>query len=273
MAEAEIPVISNKRRRIASRFSRFLMFTAFVFLIGGLGGIWLDRILLPTLLVRYPALNQYEYIKLMGERTTIIHETEQVQISQEEGAATAIDRVRPSVTEIMAKDANGQYASIGTGIILTSDGYILTPLKNILDGSTVNQELQVRLKGGSVYPASVISQDTDYSLAVIKIAANNLSVIPYIETDDLRLGDRLIIVDDAINTDIISKILDSYVMPGATDSSYQKRIQIVQNLGTDVSGAAVINIEGRLVGVAQEANIIIPISEIRDYINKSVAQK
>lgn len=266
-------IVPAKKRRVVVRAAKSLAFVVFVFVIGGLGGVWLDRVLLPTLLVKYPSLNQYEYLKLMGERTTIIHETEEVNISQEEGAASAIEKVRPSITEIMAKDANGQYASIGTGIILTSDGYILTPLKNVLLTGAVDPELQVRLRNGSSYAATLVSQDNDYSLAILKIPANNLSVIPYIDTDDLRLGDRLIIVDDAINTDIISKILEQYIMPGATDSSYQKRIQIVQDLGTNASGAAVINIEGRLVGVGQEANIVIPISEIRGYINQSVAQK
>jgi hypothetical protein len=55
-------------------------------------------------------------------------------------------------------------------------------------------------------------------------------------------------------------------MPGSTDSSFQKRIQIVQNLGQTSSGAAVINVEGKLVGVAQEANLIIPLNEIKSYI-------
>jgi small nuclear ribonucleoprotein (snRNP)-like protein len=263
-------LMQPKKKRLAKKLSKMAIFLLSVFLIGGLGGVWLDRIFLPNLLVKYPDLNQYELLKRMNERTTIIRETEEVKISQEEGAAEAIARVRPSVTEVLAKNVKGQFAKIGTGVILTSDGYLITPLKNIYISETVNPEIQVKLKDGNTYEATVISQDTDYNLAILKIDQSNLSVIPYADTDNIRLGEKLIIIDDVIITDIVSKTIDNYIMPGSTDSSFQKRIQIVQNLGQISSGAAVINIEGKLVGVGQEANLIIPIGEIRDYIETGI---
>jgi S1-C subfamily serine protease len=255
-----------KKKIFLTKASRLVAFAVFVFLIGGFGGVWLDRILLPNLLVEYPSLNQYDLLKRMNERTTIVRETEEVTISQEEGTADAIERVRPSVTEIMTKDASGQYAPIGTGIILTSDGYVLTPLKNIYSGANLNADLQVRLKDGTSSAAEIISQNTDYSLAILKIDQSNLPVIPYADSDNLRLGEKLIIVDDTIVTDIISRTINDYKMPGSTDSSYQQRIQIVQDLGVTSSGAAVINVEGKLVGVGQEGNLIIPIGELREYV-------
>lgn len=269
----EIPASPNKKKRVAKKLSRLIVFVVSVFLIGGLGGIWLDRILLPTLLTQYPALNQYEYLKRINERTTIIRETQDIKISQEEGVTQAIERVRPSVTEILAKGADGQFTKIGTGIILTSDGYLITPLKNIYTGDIINPEIQVKLKDGSTSAAEVISQNADYSLAILKIDKSNLSVIPYADSDSMKLGDKLILVNDAIVTDIISKTINDYIMPGSTDSSFQKRILIVQNLALTSSGAAVINVEGKLVGVGQEANLIIPISEIKSYIEKGITKQ
>lgn len=279
--DREIPISTNKKKRIARKLSKLVAFVVSVFLIGGLGGIWLDRILLPTLLTQYPALNQYEYLKRINERTTIIRETQDIKISQEEGVTQAIERVRPSVTEILAKGADGQFTKIGTGIILTSDGYLITPLKNIYTGDIINPEIQVRMKNGDVYTTRIISPDTNYNLAILKaekrlsdqMSASNLSVIPYADSDSMKLGDRLILVDDAIVTDIISKTIDNYIMPGSTDSKPQKRILIVQNLALTSSGAAVINVEGKLVGVGQEANLIIPIGEIKSYIEKGITKQ
>ena len=278
--DKEIPIVADKKKSVAKKLSKLVVLVVSVFLIGGLGGVWLDRVFLPNLLVRYPAFNQYEYLKRMNERTTIIHETEEVKITQEEGTTQAIERVRPSVAEILAKGADGQFAKIGTGIILTSDGYLITPLKNIYAGTTVNTEIQVKLKSGDIYTAKIISPDTNHGLAILRmekrlsdqLSANNLPVIPYADSDSMKLGDKLILVDDAIVTDIISRTIDNYIMPGSTDSKTQKRILIVQNLGQTSSGAAVINVEGKLVGVAQEANLIIPISEIKDYINKAITK-
>jgi len=269
LAAAEKPQ-SKKGRRLAKKTAKLAVCAALIFFIGGLGGVWLDRILLPTLLVKYPGLNQYDYLKRMNERTTIIHETEEVRISQEEGATAAIERVRPSIVRIMSKDGSGQYAEIGTGIILTSDGYILTPLRNIYSDQTLNTDLQVKLYGGSTHPAQISAQNPDYSLAILKIDESNLPVIPYADSDSLQPGERLIIVDDAINTDIISRLLDDYVMPGSTASAPQKRIQIVQDLGTGSAGAAIINVEGKLVGIGQEANIVIPLNAIKSFIDQGV---
>lgn len=262
-----------ENRLSAKKASKLIAFSVFVFLIGGFGGVWLDRMFLPNLLVEYPDLNQYDFLKRMNERTTIVHETKNITISQEEGAASAIERVRPSVTEIMAKNAGGQYAPIGTGIILTSDGYVLTPLKNIYSGTNLNADLQVRLKDGTLLPAAIASQNTDFQLAILKIDRNNLPVIPYASSDNLRLGERLIIIDSAIATDIISRIIDEYKMPGSTGSSYQQRIQTVRDFGQASAGAAVINIEGKLVGVGQEGNLIIPIGELREYIAAGIVKQ
>ncbi len=263
----------SKKKLLLRKASKMIVLSIFVFLIGGFGGVWLDRIFLPNLLVEYPSLNRYDLLKRVNERTTIVRETENVTISQEEGTAEAIERVRPSVTEIMARDASGQYTPIGTGIIFTSDGYVLTPLKNIYSGTGLNMDIQVRLKDGASSAAEIISQSTDYSLAILKIDRGNLPVIPYADSGNLRLGEKLIIVDNTIVTDIISRIINDYTMPGSTDSSYQQRIQIVQNLGQTSSGAAVINVEGKLVGVGQEGNLVIPIGQLRDYVATGIVKQ
>lgn len=268
--EIKEEITVSRKKNPLKKIVKILFFCLFVFLLGGLGGVWLDRIFLPTLLVKYPLLNQYELLKRVNERTTVVYETRDIKISQEEAASSAIEKTKPTIAEIMAKNETGSYVKIGTGIILTSDGYLITPLKNIYSGEALNQDIQVKLANGKSYTAGIAAQNPNYGLAILKISESNLSVIPYANSEELKLGEKIIVVDDAIVTDIISKFIDNYVMPGSTDSSFQKRIQIVQNLGDAYIGSAVINLEGRLVGVEQGANIVIPISEVREFINQSV---
>lgn len=280
--KAELDVISpaekRKKKNIAKMVAKFLIFTMFVFLIGGLGGIWWDRLVLPNLLVEYPQLNQYGFLKQVNERTTIVRETENVKISEEQAISDVIEKTRPTTVDVMAKNASGQFDKIGSGIILTSDGYIITPLKNIYANAAaqnkqvVNKEIQVKLTSGRTYDAKVIAQNSDYSQAILKIDENNLPVIPYANYDGLKLGQRLVILDDAISTDIISRLITDYKMPGSTNSSLQKRIQIVQSLNDNSAGVAIINLEGQLIGVEQGANIVIPISEVKEFIDKSVTK-
>lgn len=270
----EIPPekMKKKNRHLVKRLSKFIALTAFIFIIGGLGGVWIDRIALPTITVRYPELNQYDFLKRLNERTTIVRETQEIRISQEEATSSAVEKTQATVVEIRTKNNQGVYTSIGTGIILTSDGYIITPLKNIFIGEAINQDIQVKFKNGKTYPAQISAQNQNYSLAILKISENNLPVIPYADMADVKLGQKLIILDNRIVTDIVSRIIEEYKMPGSTDSAFQKRIQIVQNLGTDFAGAAIISLDGRLVGVGQDADIIIPISEIREFIEKSTGK-
>lgn len=267
----------KKWKKISKKILR-LAFAGFsMFLIGGLGGIWLDRIFFPTLLVKYPQLGRYEYLKQMNERVTVVKETEEIRISQEQDISDTIEKVSPSIVEVWTKNQSGQFEKAGSGIILTSDGYVITPLQNIYAKSGANnipvKELQIKLSSGKTYDAKVAVQNNNYSLAMLKIAENNLSVIPYSDPADLKLGQKMIIVNDAVTTDIISKFIDDYKMPSSTDSSLQKRIQIVQKLPDTAAGSAVINLEGRLVGVEQGENIVIPISEIKEFIDKSVKKE
>jgi S1-C subfamily serine protease len=269
--------VPKKLRNVAKKIAKFIVFAIFVFFIGGLGGIWLDRIFFPTLLVEYPQLNQYDYLKRVSERTTIVRETQEVKISQEEAISDTIDKVSPAVAEVLVKTVAGQFQETGSGIILTSDGYMITPLQNIFtkngNSNVISKDIQIKLKDGRTYAAQVAAQNANYSLAILKISENNLSVIPYSSPEDLKLGQKLIIINSAVTTDIISRFVDDYKMPGSTDSALQKRIQIAQKLDASSTGSAVISVDGKLVGVEQGENIVIPISEIKDFIDKSVAAK
>lgn len=266
----------KKRKNIAVGMAKLIVSMIFVFVIGGLGGIWLDRIFIPTLLVKYPELSQYEYLKNVSERTTVVHETQEVKISEEEAISDVIEKMSPAVVEVLEKNASGQAETTGSGIILTSDGYIITPLQNIFartgNANTVSPDTQIRLKNGKTYSARLVAQDANYSLAMLKIDENNLSVIPYANAEDLKLGQKVIILNDTVGTDIISKFIDNYIMPNSTDSSFQKRIQISQKLAATSAGSAVMGVDGKLIGVEQGENIVIPLSEMKEFIDKSVAK-
>lgn len=264
------PARPARPKRAPRLLLRFGIFTAFVFLVGGFGGVWLDRILLPTLLVKYPELSRFEYLKRVNERTTIVHETEEITVSQEKNISDTIEKVSPAMVRVRNRQTDGQFKEVGSGIILTSDGYLITPLQNLYAGKEESPAIEVQLKSGKVYAATVRARDTNYGQAILKIEENNLPVIPYAGAKDLKLGQKLVIINDAVATDIISKLLDQYQMPGSTASAPQKRIQIGQSLGTAFAGSAVIDVEGKLVGVEQGGDIVIPLSEIKSFIDRSI---
>ena len=94
-------------------------------------------------------------------------------MSNEDAYVEAILKASPSVINISSKKNNGtrlfnggsKNAVVGSGIIISNDGYIITNL-HVIEGTRV---VEVEMDNGQVYPASLIGFDQRSDLAVIKI--------------------------------------------------------------------------------------------------------
>lgn len=279
----------KKKNNKLVRLVNFASLIVFVLIIGGMGGIAMDRFAIPYLMAKYPELNQYEFLKRVNERTTIVKVTEEVKISEDTAIVEAIKKVFPSIVQILAPDDlnNDEYAYKGTGIILTSDGYIITSLKNIsgkeetpsVSAETKKKEgeinnnkilLKVRLSDSATYDAEIINENAEKDLAIIKINEKNLPVLPLANSDELELGEKLVIIDDSIAVDIISKFINDYIPTSSTNAKPQKRAMISQHLDSSFSGAAVANLKGEIIGISGGDNLFIATNELKEFINSVI---
>ena len=270
-------------RRI-KKVMNFIALLIFVLVIGGTGGILIDRFALPYLFVKYPDLNQYEFLKPINERTTVVEVIKEIRISEEKAVIEAIKKSRPSiveVTEIVKGKENPAFKN--SGIILTNDGLIITSAKNI-NGERKN--IQVKLSNGEVYPAELVYEEELNELAIIKIEQVNLPVVTFADSDNLELGEKLIIFNSSVVTDIVSKLIDDYPISLKTNASeseseeeneseeeieeiiIQKRIKIVNVLNDSFDKAPVINLKGEIIGLSQTGNLLIPMNEINKFIDE-----
>lgn len=252
---------------------RSIFFIVFVLLVGGAGGILMDRIALPSLLVKYPELNHYEFLKRINERTVIIEKTEEIKISEDRAIPEAIKKVSPSVVEILEFSA-GNNAPIykGSGIILTNDGLIITSIENITieknDSEEENAEantIKVKLKAEKIYNTELVKIDLPTNLAIIKIEETDLPVIALSNSENLELGEKVIIIDSSVVTDIISKFIDNHDREEIT-----KRVKIINSLKSSFNGSPVINVKGEIIGISQSGNLFIPTNEITDFIETAM---
>ena len=268
-----------RRIKKAINFAALLIF---VFVVGGTGGIFIDRFALPYLFVRYPNLNQYEFLKPINERTTVIEVIKEVRISEEKAIVEAIKKARPSIVEVAEiREEEEKPASKNSGIILTNDGLIITSAKNINNG---RRDIQVKLSNGKVYPAELVYKDELNELAIIKIEEINLPVVTFADSDNLELGEKLIIFNSSVVTDIVSKLIDDYVVSIKNDesededneeeteikSTIQKRIKIVNVLDNSFDKSPAINLKGEIVGLSQTGDLVIPINEIEKFIDEAM---
>ncbi len=137
--------------------------------------------------------------------------------------------------------------SLGSGVILRPDGYIVTNC-HVIQGA---QENTVKLASEVEYPARLVGQDPFTDLAVIKIDATNLPTVSLGDSTRLRVGEWVIAVGSplglaqTVTQGIVSALGRRNI--GITD--YEDFIQTDAAINPGNSGGALVNLDGELVGI------------------------
>tara|TARA_R110001583_G_scaffold10417_8_gene47915 strand:+ start:11793 stop:13307 length:1515 start_codon:yes stop_codon:yes gene_type:complete len=146
----------------------------------------------------------------------------------------------------------GPQARVGTGsgVIINSDGYIVTN-NHVIDGA---DDIEISLHDNRVYKAKVIGTDPTTDLALLQIKEKNLTHIPFVDSDKIEVGEWVLAVGNPFN-------LNSTVTAGIV-SAKSRNINILQNrsaiesfIQTDAainpgnSGGALVDLKGGLVGI------------------------
>lgn len=139
----------------------------------------------------------------------------------------------------------------GSGVIISSDGYIVTN-NHVIENST---EIEVVLNNRRSYEATLIGRDPSTDLALLKIEADSLKAIPFGSSENLKVGEWVLAIGNPFNltstvtSGIVSakgrniNILDS--RRGAIESFIQTDAAV--NPGN--SGGALVNTNGELIGI------------------------
>ena len=138
----------------------------------------------------------------------------------------------------------------GSGVIIREDGYIVTNNHVVADASKV----RVTLYNDKTYDATVVGTDPATDVALIKIDEKGLPVIPFADSDELRLGEWVLAIGSPY--DLRSTITAGIVSAkGRSMPHYNGEFKIESFIQTDAavnpgnSGGALVNKKGELVGV------------------------
>ncbi len=140
---------------------------------------------------------------------------------------------------------------VGSGVIVSDDGYILTN-NHVIEGTDA---IKVTLSNGKEYDAELVGRDDAQSdvggsdLAVIKIEAKELPVLPFGDSDALEVGEWVIAIGTPLNysQSVTRGIVSAKGRTGFRD--YGRFIQTDAPINQGNSGGALINIRGELVGI------------------------
>lgn len=172
-----------------------------------------------------------------------------------------------------------QVNNLGSGVIMTKDGYILTN-KHVIQNA---DQIVVALQNGNIYEASLVGSDNLTDLAVLKIRADNLSIIPQNPDRQVHVGDVALAIGNPYNLgQSVSQGIISAVGRSAVGDSLgrQNFIQTDASINRGNSGGALINSAGELVGIstlsigkttneiAEGLNFAIPMEIANDVLRK-----
>ena len=171
------------------------------------------------------------------------------------------DLVSPSVVVITTEQVvysqwswygqNQVESGAGSGVIISSDGYILT-CAHVVDGAS---NITVTI-GDKDYTATLVGEDTTSDIAVIKIDANGLTPATVGDSDSLKVGQNVMAVGNplgelggTVTGGMISALNRSVTIQGSSSVNTMSLIQMDASVSPGNSGGGLFNMNGELVGI------------------------
>lgn len=170
---------------------------------------------------------------------------------QHGGALTAQEvyrQVNPAVVVVLADLGDGS-ASVGTGVLFTADGYLITNY-HVVEGG---QSCTVALDSGRSYEAKYVAGDADSDLAVLKVGGADLPAAVFGDSDLLTVGDKVYAIGNPLGVELRGTLTDGIVSAIDRDVSVDGRtmtlLQTNAALNSGNSGGPLINEYGQVVGI------------------------
>ena len=192
------------------------------------------------------------------ELTITSHEEEDTYIRSDGKLTTTqiYEKVRPSVVGILNYSAENPLtaSSSGSGILVSGDGFILTNA-HVISGAA---GLVVVLDNNEEYAATVIGADTTTDLAVIKIDAENLTAATLGDSDQLKVGEKVVAIGNPAGLNLAGSTTEGIVsglertISVTLDSGESISMEVIQTdaaINPGNSGGPLINEYGQVIGI------------------------
>lgn len=179
------------------------------------------------------------------------------QLQQQQGPQQGPQQLPPGVPDIfrrffgapdMQPPGGGEHTSVGSGFIISSDGYILTN-NHVVDHA---DKVTVRLQDRRTLTAKVVGTDKTYDIALLKIQASGLPAVSLGESKSLKPGQWVLAIgspfgfDYTVTQGIVSAVGRNL---GRTDQPYTAFIQTDVPINRGNSGGPLFNMAGQVVGI------------------------
>src|SRR5699024_7889293 len=147
----------------------------------------------------------------------------------------------------------GYVEGVGSGSIVSADGYILTNSHVVDDGEA--EEINVLLNDGKSMPAKLVWNDTTLDLAIIKVDGEDLPEIEFGDSDEMEVGSRVVAIGNPLGLQLQSTVTSGIIsglnrtVSFETGASMEGLMQTDAAINSGNSGGPLLNSEGQLIGI------------------------
>ncbi|HIE52472.1 MAG TPA: trypsin-like serine protease [Armatimonadetes bacterium] len=152
---------------------------------------------------------------------------------------------------LLFKEPDRKAESLGSGVIVSPEGYVLTNHHVIDIEGRAPDEIVVTLNDKREYTAQVVGVDPASDLAVLKLPVRGLPVVPWGDSDRLQVGEWVVAIGSpfGFSQTVTAGIVSAKGRSDVGISDYENFIQTDAAINPGNSGGALINLQGRLVGI------------------------
>lgn len=170
---------------------------------------------------------------------------------------------------------------VGSGVVVSKDGYILTNAHVVQDGKA--EKIEVLLTNGKKSSAKLLWYDTTLDLAVIKTDMTGLKPVEMGDSDKVQIGDKAIAIGNPLGLDLQSTLTSGYISGKDRTITLQNGLQMDGLMQTDAainsgnSGGGLFDQEGKLIGIntakasAEGIGFTIPINVAKTIVDNIVS--
>lgn len=230
-----------------------LVVVVIAFVVGSIGSIFVDKFVLPKL----TAFSGLGFLKdFQSDTPIIINRREQVVLDDGINTVDLTKQAQGFTVSIYSKE---NIKLLGTGIIATSDGVVLTSREVVGDAP----EVMVVINDGRSFPGLVRAMDRKSEIAVVTIASQGLAIAPFEDANNAQTAQRVLALGKsttAFNRQFASGMITKSVGSFGSLEQINNTEQLTEtflvsgNLTQEFAGGPVFNLEGRVLGMVASVN-------------------
>jgi serine protease Do len=216
---------------------------------GAHGPLWTDRLATPPAAATVAAPNWAEIARIVKPAVVNVstrHQAEPAAMAPNRPNRDDSDRFNDFFNHFFGDRPSRPMRSLGSGFIINADGYVVTN-NHVVDGAS---EVRVKLSDGRELKATVAGRDPKTDLALLKVDATGLPVIPMGDSTRLQVGEPVMAIgnpfglEQTVTTGIVSatgRVIG--------EGPYDDFIQTDASINPGNSGGPLINAQGQVIGI------------------------